>query len=144
MNNLTKYIYNIYNSWRKVIIWILCFVFTIASIKVYINNFLWIQKSLYDTNLEFIQIKSKISYYKIYKIPYLQSEYATKFLKHQNGLPDSDDEIIIKLQKNDKELNQKNIWISYENSTNSKSDQFIKINTRYTFWIYKIKTWFWV
>ena len=67
------------------------------------------QKSLYDTNLEFIQIKSKISYYKIYKIPYLQSEYATKFLKHQNGLPDSDDEIIIKLQKNDKELNQKNI-----------------------------------
>lgn len=142
MNSLTKQIYKIYNSPRKFVIWILCFVFTIFSIKVYINNFLWIQKSLYDTDIEVIKTKQKISYYKTYKMPYLQSQYAVKFLKHQNWLPDSDDEIIIKLQKNDEELNQK--WFA---SKSADFDSWPKkeitvIDTWWSFRLYKIKKWF--
>ena len=77
-------------------------------------------------------------------MPYLQSDYAVKFLKHQNGLPSSDDEIIIKLQKNDEELNQKNIPLKSDDFVEHTIDNKIIINTRYDFWIYKIKKWFWV
>ena len=144
MNSLTKQIYKIYNSPRKFVIWILCFVFTIFSIKVYINNFLWIQKSLYDTDIEVIKTKQKISYYKTYKMPYLQSQYAIKFLKHQNWLPDSDVEIIIKLQKNDGELNQK--WFASKSTDfdNWIKEDIILIDTWWSFRLYKIKKWFWI
>lgn len=143
MNSLTKQIYKIYTSWRKLVIWVLCFLFTILSIKVYINNFLWIQKSLYDTDIEVIKTKQKISYYKTYKMPYLESEYAIKFLKHQNWLPDAEDELIIKLQKNDQEFNQQWFVSEKEDFSTKQTNKAFVIEDRSSFWAYKFKKWIW-
>ncbi len=137
MNNLTKQIYKIYNSWRKFAIWFFCFVFTIATIKVYINNFLWIQESLYEIDTQILNIKQKISYYKTYKIPYINSDLAIKFLKHQNWLPQDSTELIIKIQKSDQTLDQ-NLW---SKSDSEPKPEDIIINNWQNFWIYKIKKW---
>lgn len=102
---------------------------------------MWIQESLYGIDSEIAKTKQKISYYQTYKIPYLKSDYAIKFLKHQNWLPQDDNELIIKLQKADETFNQaEDTWNITWNATETKTNDIV-INTRSDFWLYKIKKW---
>lgn len=129
--------YKIYNSPWKFAVWFLCFVFTIMSIKVYINNFLGIQNSIHGVDVEINSIKTKISYYNTYKIPYLESDVAFKFLKHQNALPDDDTELIIKLNKEDKTFEWSNTVNTNIENENKKINE-INISNWNDFLIYKL------